>query len=88
MMSQFADLVGMTMASEAIIAQELEMPYASLCSVDNFAHGLGETELTMEEIPLARAAKRRNHPPDPDRYLTKIVAHRWSERLITAGKAS
>lgn len=50
MMAQFADLVGMTMASEAIIAQELELPYASLCSVDNFAHGLEDRELTMEKI--------------------------------------
>ncbi len=50
MISQFADLVGMTMASEAIIAQELELPYASLCSVDNYAHGLEDKELTMEKI--------------------------------------
>ncbi|MDP1992188.1 MAG: MTAP family purine nucleoside phosphorylase [Syntrophales bacterium] len=50
MMSQFADLVGMTMAGEAIIAQELELPYASLCSVDNYAHGLEDKELTMEKI--------------------------------------
>jgi 5'-methylthioadenosine phosphorylase len=50
MISQFADLVGMTMASEAIIAQELEIPYASLCSVDNFAHGLEEKALTLEKI--------------------------------------
>ncbi|MHB8769944.1 MAG: MTAP family purine nucleoside phosphorylase [Syntrophales bacterium] len=50
MMAQFADIVGMTMASEAIVAQELELPYASLCSVDNFAHGLEDKELTMEKI--------------------------------------
>ena len=50
MMSQFADLVGMTMASEAVIARELDISYASLCSVDNYGHGLGEKELTMEEI--------------------------------------
>jgi 5'-methylthioadenosine phosphorylase len=50
MMSQFADLVGMTMASEAIVAQELELPYASLCSVDNYAHGIEDKELTMEKI--------------------------------------
>jgi 5'-methylthioadenosine phosphorylase len=50
MMSQFADLVGMTMASEAVTAGELGISYASLCSVDNYAHGLGEKELTMEEI--------------------------------------
>jgi 5'-methylthioadenosine phosphorylase len=52
MMAQFADLVGMTMASEAIIAQELEIPYASLCSVDNYAHGIGDTRLSMEEITV------------------------------------
>ena len=50
MISQFADLVGMTMASEAVIAQELGIPYASLCSVDNFAHGLEEKALTMEKV--------------------------------------
>ena len=50
MISRFADLVGMTMASEAVIAQELEIPYASLCSVDNFAHGLVKKPLTVEEV--------------------------------------
>jgi len=50
MMSRFADIVGMTMASEAIIAKELALPYASICSVDNYAHGIGENELTMEKI--------------------------------------
>ncbi|MDA8123982.1 MAG: MTAP family purine nucleoside phosphorylase [Deltaproteobacteria bacterium] len=57
MMSRFADLVGMTMASEAIVAQELGLPFASLCSVDNFAHGLVEKELSMEKI---LATVRRN----------------------------
>lgn len=50
MMSQFADLVGMTMGSEAVIAQELDLPYASLCTIDNFAHGLDAKGLTMEQI--------------------------------------
>ncbi len=50
MMSMFADLVGMTMGSEAIIARELDLRYASLCSVDNYGHGLVEESLTMEEI--------------------------------------
>ncbi|MEW6334257.1 MAG: MTAP family purine nucleoside phosphorylase [Thermodesulfobacteriota bacterium] len=50
MMSRFADLVGMTMASEAIVSQELDIPYASICSVDNYAHGLEEEGLTSELI--------------------------------------
>lgn len=50
MISQFADIVGMTMASEATIAQELDIRYASLCSVDNFAHGIVDEDLTMHQI--------------------------------------
>jgi len=50
MMAQFADLVGMTMGDEAVIAGELDLHYASICSVDNYAHGLEEKELTMEKI--------------------------------------
>lgn len=71
MMSRFADLVGMTMASEAVIAQELGLSYAALCSVDNFGHGLGERELTIDEI-LAHA--RRNTD-----FIIKIVT-RYIER--------
>lgn len=50
MMANFADIVGMTMASEAVIAQELGLRYGALCSVDNFAHGIIDHALTMEEI--------------------------------------
>jgi 5'-methylthioadenosine phosphorylase len=50
LMSRFADIVGMTMAGEAVIAQELEIPYASICSVDNFAHGIGGQKLTLKSI--------------------------------------
>ena len=44
------DLVGMTMAHEATLAQELSLPYASLCRVDNLAHGLGTRELDLEDV--------------------------------------
>ena len=57
MMSRFADLVGMTLAGEAVIARELGLSYAALCSVDNFCHGIAEKPLTMEEII---AGARRN----------------------------
>ncbi len=50
MMANFADIVGMTMANEAVIAQELEIPYASACSVDNFGNGILEKPLSIEEI--------------------------------------
>ncbi|MBN1380440.1 MAG: MTAP family purine nucleoside phosphorylase [Deltaproteobacteria bacterium] len=52
MMARFAHLVGMTMAGEAVIARELGLPYASLCSIDNYAHGIGETELSQDDIAI------------------------------------
>ena len=50
MMGNFADVVGMTMANEAVIALEMGLPYASACSIDNFGNGLMEKPLGMEEI--------------------------------------
>jgi 5'-methylthioadenosine phosphorylase len=50
MMALFAEVVGMTMAGEAIAALELNLPYAAICSVDNYAHGLGDKALSLEEI--------------------------------------
>ena len=50
MMTNFADIVGMTMANEAVISQELDLPYASLCSVDNYGNGLADKPLSFEEI--------------------------------------
>jgi len=43
-LSTLADIVGMTMGSEATICCELEIEYASLCTVDNYAHGVGTEE--------------------------------------------
>ena len=56
LMSQFADIVGMTMASEATIAAELDLSYAAICSVDNYGNGLAEEPLSSEKI--AQAARR------------------------------
>ncbi|MCE5263217.1 MAG: MTAP family purine nucleoside phosphorylase [Deltaproteobacteria bacterium] len=69
MISRFADLVGMTMASEAVIAQELELPFASLCSVDNYGHGLVKKALTLEEV----LASAEQNAESILRLLTKYV---------------
>ena len=50
LLADYADVVGMTMASEATLAAELQIPYASLCTVDNYAHGVSEQPLTYEAI--------------------------------------
>jgi 5'-methylthioadenosine phosphorylase len=52
-----ADVVGMTIASESVIAGELGLRYGAVCIVDNLANGVGERELTVEEF---RAGRERN----------------------------
>jgi 5'-methylthioadenosine phosphorylase len=49
-LSRFADLVGMTLASEATLARELGMPFAAVCTVDNYANGLADGVLTWDEV--------------------------------------
>jgi 5'-methylthioadenosine phosphorylase len=50
-----ADLVGMTMASECVVAGELGLAYAAVCVVDNMANGVGSAALEVEELEAARA---------------------------------
>jgi 5'-methylthioadenosine phosphorylase len=50
LIKKFADAVGMTMAKEATLAKELNLEYASFCSVDNFAHGITSVPLFQEKI--------------------------------------
>jgi 5'-methylthioadenosine phosphorylase len=47
---RFADLVGMTLASEATLARELGMPFAAICTVDNYANGLADQLITWDEV--------------------------------------
>lgn len=55
MIRQFADIVGMTMGSEAALACEVGVKYGSLCSIDNYAHGLTAEPLTEQQIRQAAA---------------------------------
>lgn len=56
LIAQHADVVGMTVASECVAAQEAGLLYAAICVVDNLANGLGEQALTLEEFDRGRAA--------------------------------
>ncbi len=47
---RFGDIIGMTMASEATLCMEYEIPYVSLCSIDNYCNGIVKVPLTIEEI--------------------------------------
>ncbi len=50
MISSFADVVGMTMAKEATLSNEMGIDYASLCSIDNLGQGIGKRPLRQKDI--------------------------------------
>ncbi|MEO5353410.1 MAG: MTAP family purine nucleoside phosphorylase [Magnetococcus sp. XQGC-1] len=52
-------LVGMTIASECILAGELGLPYAALCMVDNFANGIGTEKFSYASF---KAQVQANEP--------------------------
>ncbi len=56
LMAAHADVVGMTVGSECVIAAELGLQYAALCMVDNLANGLGPERLSIAELERDRAA--------------------------------
>jgi 5'-methylthioadenosine phosphorylase len=58
LIASHADVIGMTIASECVIAGELGLPYAAVCIVDNLANGVGERELTVEEFQAGRERNR------------------------------
>jgi len=55
LMAAHADVVGMTIASECIVAAELGLAYAAICVVDNLANGIGAGPLEIIELESARA---------------------------------
>jgi purine nucleoside phosphorylase len=67
--AQHADVVGMTVASECVVAGELGLAYAAICVVDNLANGVAATELAAAEI----VAGQRAHRAQLDRALTEAI---------------
>jgi 5'-methylthioadenosine phosphorylase len=68
-LSTIADIVGMTIASEATLACELGMEFCALCTVDNYANGLGTQEVTYEHILTSSRLNRER----TDRILSAIM---------------
>ena len=63
-----ADVVGMTIASECVVAGELGLAYAAVCVVDNLANGLGDGDARAS--PSSRPAA----PPTPPACATVSTA--------------
>jgi 5'-methylthioadenosine phosphorylase len=56
LMAAHADLVGMTIASECVVAGELGLRHAAVCVVDNLANGVGPRPLSVAELEADRRA--------------------------------
>ncbi len=66
-----ADVVGMTLATEATLSCELGIPFAALCTVDNYAHGLSGEVLSYEHIlDTSRRYKERT-----TEIIERIITH-------------
>jgi 5'-methylthioadenosine phosphorylase len=53
-LARVADVVGMTLAAETVLAKEAGLTYAAVCSVDNLANGISDEPLTVEEYQRGR----------------------------------
>jgi 5'-methylthioadenosine phosphorylase len=73
LLATHADLVGMTIASECVLAGELRIAYAAVCVVDNLANGVGEAPLTMDEFRAGAAANRERLVGALDAVLPTLV---------------
>jgi 5'-methylthioadenosine phosphorylase len=68
-----ADVVGMTIASEAILAREAGLAYTVICTVDNLANGLEAEPLSVEEYRAFRASFAPRLLEDLGRVLPEIA---------------
>lgn len=67
-----ADLVGMTLASECVVAGELGLRYAAICVVDNLANGIEAEPLSPAEVEHHREANATHLREALDAVLPKL----------------
>jgi 5'-methylthioadenosine phosphorylase len=53
-LARVADVVGMTLAAETVLAREAQLAHAAVCSIDNLANGIADERLTLEEYGRGR----------------------------------
>lgn len=68
-----ADVVGMTVAAETVLAREAGLAYAVVCVVDNLANGVDDRLLTAEQFQAGVQANRRRLLTDLEVVLAALV---------------
>ena len=69
MFKNYGDVMGMNMAIEATLSKELNIDYANISSIDNYANGIVDEKLTFEDI-LESARKNWSNV---EKLLMKLV---------------
>jgi purine nucleoside phosphorylase len=69
-----ADIVGMTLAAELILAGEAGLAYTAVCVVDNLANGLAAEQLTLDEFHAGAEANRNRLVADLRTVLPHLAA--------------
>jgi 5'-methylthioadenosine phosphorylase len=69
-------VVGMTGIPEAVLARELEMCYASICTVSNFAASISPNNLTINEVFEIMDRKKHDLVMLMDTTISKMVDER------------
>ncbi|HEX7059482.1 MAG TPA: MTAP family purine nucleoside phosphorylase [Solirubrobacterales bacterium] len=72
MMAAHADLVGMTIAAECIVAGDLGLAYAAVCAVDNLANGVASEEMAISELEIHRDANATRLRDGLDATLSEL----------------
>jgi len=60
------DVVGMTMATELVLANQVGIDYAAICAVDNLGDGLADAPLVYDDFVQGVATNR-------DRLLADVI---------------
>ncbi len=72
-LARVADMVGMTIAAEAVLAGEAALAYAVVCTVDNMANGIDERRLTVDEYRRGRDRTARTLAEDLEFVLPALA---------------
>ena len=68
-----ADLVGMTIAAECVLAGEAALAYAAVCTIDNLGNGIEDRRLTVDEYRRGRDRTSRTLAADLKHVLPALA---------------
>jgi 5'-methylthioinosine phosphorylase len=72
-LGEIADMVGMTIAAECVLAGEAALAYAAVCTIDNLANGVTDKALTMAEYREGRDRTARTLTADLEYVLPALA---------------